>query len=58
MRICDLIKEHRNTLVRLGKVRLQRMRRRREDLPHMSTPYFVCEPGAERGGYTRDAAPK
>lgn len=58
MRIRDLIKEHRNTLVRLDKVRLQRRRRRREDLLHMSPPCFVCEPGAERGGYTRDAAPK
>lgn len=45
----------------LCKVRLQRMRRRRrrrKDLPHMSPPCFVCEPGEERGGYTRDVAPK
>lgn len=57
MRICDLIKQHTNTLVHLCEVRLQRMMRRMEDLPHMSPACFVGTRRG-RGGYTRDVVPQ
>lgn len=41
MRICDLIKQHTNTLVHLCWVRLQRMMRRRER-PASHVPCLLC----------------
>lgn len=51
LRICDLIKQHTNTLLHLCRVGLQRMARRREDLPNMAPACLVGTRGG-KDGYT------
>lgn len=51
MRICDLIKQHTNTLVHLCKVRLQRMRREGGGKTCLTCPLpALWEPEEEEAG--------